>query len=484
MVEKKSDLGYLGEEYQFKLMRVFFEDKDFFIDLYSIIHPNMFTNPQLRKILSLMIDFYKTQEIVPSFEMMGIVINKSANGNETERLILESVLHDITTTSLEAIDWIKHQAFVFFKQQNIVKTANKILEIAGNGDSDKYEECVELLNDALRQGNNKDMGVTVMDDLEDTLSNDYRVPIPTGLNALDECLNGGIGKGELAVIIGSSGFGKTSLTTAIANHAATYKCENNNQKGYKVLQIVFEDSPKQIRRKHIARITGIEARDLSKPEYIDVVRQRLSEYEDMDILNANLRIVRFPSGDKTATDIKNFIKNLINSGFIPDLCIVDYFECIDNSCFTSITNDFEREGKTMRKFEAMAQELNLAMIIPSQGTKDALKEDVIDVSKMSGSAKKAQISHIILSISRTLDDIDNNRATIALLKNRSGLSGKVWEGCEFNNGTCRMSTDTSSEFGSMLAHDNAIKEERERNKLETVNFIRDAQRKEKYSQYV
>ena len=66
-------------------------------------------------------------------------------------------------------------------------------------------------------------------------------------------MEGGLGKGELGVIIGPTSFGKTSLTTAMASYAA----EHN----FKVLQIVFEDRIKQIQRKHLGRITGIEAKD-------------------------------------------------------------------------------------------------------------------------------------------------------------------------------------------------------------------------------
>ena len=68
----------------------------------------------------------------------------------------------------------------------------------------------------------------------------------------------------------------------MASHAATYKCDKNDYKGFKVLQIVFEDKPKQIQRKHIGKITGIESRNLSKAENIEYVkaesRGRLSPY--------------------------------------------------------------------------------------------------------------------------------------------------------------------------------------------------------------
>ena len=228
----------------------------------------------------------------------------------------------------------------------------------------------------------------------------------------------------------------------MASHAA---CN-----GFKVLQIVFEDRIKQIQRKHIGRITGVESKDLSKPQYIDKVRAAIEAFPDKEKLNENLRIVKFPSGEKTAKFIENFIKKLTNNGFKPDLVIVDYFECLKHDDNRETTNDFEREGKTMRKFEAMVGELNIAMWIPSQGTKDSINLDLVTMDKIGGSVKKAQIAHVIMSIARSVDDISNNKATIAILKNRAGGSGQVYNNVDFNNGTCRISTDNAEEHDSLF----------------------------------
>jgi hypothetical protein len=72
------------------------------------------------------------------------------------------------------------------------------------------------------------------------------------------------------------------------------------------------------------------------------------------------------------------------------------------------------------------------------------------MDKIGGSVKKAQIAHVIMSIARTVDDIANNKATIAILKNRAGKSGKVFNNVEFNNGTCRISTDNVDELDSLF----------------------------------
>jgi replicative DNA helicase len=438
---KKTNLGYLGEAFQYKLAQEFMSNHTFFEDLSPIIDQNMFTDPNLKTFVGVMKNYYERGGVVPSYEMMDVELrNFSHSDRETETY--EAILEKVKNTPSEGVDRIRELAEKFFRQQNIVRTANEILKIAGNGDSDQYEACVGLLNDAMTKGIHNDFGECLFDHLEETLSDDYRIPIPTGIGKIDETLEGGLGKGELGVIIGPTSFGKTSLTTAMASHAA--------EQGFKVLQIVFEDRIKQIQRKHLGRITGIEAKDLSKPDNIELVKSTLEAYPLKEAMQNNLRIVKFPSGEKTARQIERFIKKMINSGFKPDLTIIDYFECLEHENDKSISNEYEKEGKTMRRFEAMAGELDMAIWIPSQGTKESINLELVTMDKIGGSVKKAQIAHVIMSIARTVDDIANNKATIAILKNRAGKSGKVFNNVDFNNGTCRISTDNVDEYDSML----------------------------------
>lgn len=447
-VVKEKNLKFLGEEYQQQLIGAFFFDREFFKDLQEIVDPNMFTDIHLRTIVNLMKEHYARENAAPSYTAIRILINNYAH-DEIEQDMLQSTLKVIEDAELESIDWVKTRALRFFKQQHIIKTANEILRIAGNGDDEKYEQCVDLLTQALHKGVHDDMGSGVFDDMGETLSDDYRAPIPTGIEKIDKILEGGLGKGELGVIIGSSSFGKTSLTTSMASYASTCK-EGNDGKGFKVLQIVFEDTIKQIQRKHIAKVVSlealkrgeepIEAKDLSKPDKVGDVRRLLDRFEDREMMSKNLRIIRLPSGEYTAAKIKNLVLKLRNNGFMPDLMIVDYFECLAHAAEQGVQNEWEREGKTMRKFEAMAHELNMAIWIPLQGTKDSLQSDVVTMDKAGGSFKKIQIAHIVMSIARTMDDIEHNKATLAILKNRAGKSGEIFKNADFNNGTCIVST--------------------------------------------
>lgn len=469
--QDRNDLGYLGVDFQKKLVKTFLVDKEFFKDLVVIIDQNMFTEYILKTIVGTMKDHFEKYEAVPSFDTVATVLSDTIRNGHDKEMALE-YLEEIRNLEIDSIDHVKDMSSKFFKQQNIVKVANTILNIAEKGDANQYEQCVDLLQQALNVGTKNENGSTVFDGLNEVLSDDYRIAIPTGIQKLDEALEGGLGKGELGLIIGSSGFGKTTLTTSLSAHAATYKCDDNLHQGYKVLQIVFEDRIKQIQRKHIGKITGIEAKDLSKPEYIDTVRQLLENYEDLEMLKKNLRIVRFPSGEVTASMIKRYVKKLSNNGFKPDMLVVDYFECLEHEKSLNTTNDYEREGKTMRKFEAMAGELDMAIWIPSQGSRDSINMEIVTMDKVSGSIKKAQIAHVIISIARTIEDIDNNKATISLLKNRAGKSGRIFNNVDFNNGTCRISTDNTDDYDSFAMYGKSQQDEMTKMQKNIMKAIR------------
>ena len=129
----------------------------------------------------------------------------------------------------------------------------------------------------------------------------------------------------------------------------------------------------------------------------------------------------------------------------------------------------------MRKFESMAGELNIGIWIPVQGTKDSLNVEIVTMDKAGGSFKKIQIAHIVMSIARTVEDIEQSIATIAILKNRAGQAGKVFNGVSFNNGTCRISTDNVEEFNSMFAFD----KKKEKDSNEAARMLLDEYKKNK-----
>ena len=137
---------------------------------------------------------------------------------------------------------------------------------------------------------------------------------------------------------------------------------------------------------------------------------------------------------KEKTDDENRIKKLINSGFKPDMVIIDYFECLvpEKGGFSTDTN-WDREGRTMRKLENMANDLDIALWVTTQGGRNSITADVLTADMGAGSIKKQQIAHVIISVARNLDGQNSNSATMCVVKNRGGLAGKTFHNIIYNN---------------------------------------------------
>lgn len=471
----KNNLGYLGIDFQYKLAKIFVEDSKFFEDVAPIVDQNAFNDSLLRTFIGTLKDYYSRESVIPSYEMLNVILREKAKTNneleEADALIKKLKFE----TSLEGYIFVKDVALKFFKQQNLIRVANKILDIAGKGDIDRYEECQKLLDEAAMAGQEDDFGYDIYTLQDKALANDYTVSIPTGIDKLDEVLGGGLDKGKLGLLIAPAGFGKTSFTTAIDSYAATFRHPLNNNMGYKVLQIYFEDDDVDITRKHYSRLSQTEARfmkRLDKPQR-DEIAELINNHPDKELLRQNLRLKHFKTGTKSASDLEIFVKRLINSGFKPDLISIDYFECLapEKGGYSTDT-EWTREGVTMRKLENMAKDLDCAIWIPTQGTKDSMNSpEVVRMDQASGSAKKVHVAQLILSIARAIDDIDKSRAVIGILKNRSGKSGKVFNNVYFDNGTCTISCAETQEFDNGLAWEEESERLKEEARIKHTRFI-------------
>lgn len=468
----KDNLGYLGVDFQYKLIKIFIEEPEYFIDFSSLINQNAFTETYLKTVVGVIKDFYKKNDYVPDYATLLIKLREKAV-TEDDKEYYEETVDKIRHSSIAGIEEVGNIAERFFKQQEMIKGANRLKEIAGSGDLDKYDEC-EAIFERIANIRRRDTETSSpLCNIEADLSREDIVTIPTGIKRLDEALGGGLDKGKVGIIIGSMGFGKTSMTTCLAANAATTKCKDNDFEGFKVLQIVFEDSHRDIHRKYFSKIAQIETVNLNKDkETTDRVRELLRNSPESELINNNIRIMRLPSGEKSASDIRQIIKKKIKEGFKPDLVIIDYFSCLAPEPGTSKDDITAREGATMRKIENMAPDLDIAIWIPVQGNRDSIAAEIVTNDKISGSIAKNQIAQVVISISRSIDDMANNVATIALLKNRSGLGGLTLNGIIFNNGTCTISSESATEFDNPFAYNEYASDKEQEDREEKIRNSR------------
>ena len=434
------NLGYLGYSFQIKLVKQLVEDHKFSESIISIVDPNYFDNEYMRLIVASLKDYYEKYETIPSYETIFNLI-KTQVRREIARESAVELIKEVKESDNKDCLHTQDVAIKFCKQQELKKATQKIQKILDNGDFDRYEECEELVKRAITVGTEKDEGVDMFHAIEDVLSDDFRNPIPTGLVGIDNLMGGGLSKGELGVILAAFGVGKTTIMTRMANTAYL--------DGKNVVQIFFEDNVKVIQRKHLTCFTGIDLNELGDRR--EEVQEIIPRFQNQE---GNLILKKMSSDGTTVPHIKQYLRKLISSGIKPDIVFLDYIDCVQPT--KQFKDEFSCEGNVMRQFETMLSELDIAGWTAVQGNRSAIGADLVEANMMGGSIKKGQIGHFILSVAKTLDQKEEGRATLAVLKSRFGRDGVVFTDIVFDNGTLNIDTSESTDV-TLLQHEKGQK---------------------------
>jgi len=452
----KENFGYLGLDYQTRLISQFLTDDRFANSIMDIVNPNYFEDETLRLIVSEIKEAYESDEIIPDASSLEFRLVDKVN-NEFTAGFVKTQIKKIKNAPLKDSPKVQKIAMNFCKQQELKKSMRQIKKIIDKGNLEDYDQCEEILKKALEIGDNKDDAIDVFENLKDVLKTDFRKPIGTGINGLDEVMNGGLSKTELAIVLAPLGVGKTTIMTKMANSA--------HRLGYNVLQIFFEDNPKVIQRKHL---TCWMDGKYNLNELAEHEQEIMDNAEDMKKSGGRIQLKKFTSHDTTISMIKQYIKKEIARGFKPDIVFLDYIDCVIPSKRVDDVN--AGEGMVMREFEAMLFELNIAGWTAVQSNRSGLNADTVDATMMGGSIKKAQIGHFILSIGKTLEQKESATATMAILKSRFGSDGRVFDDIVFNNGTIQIDI-TKQHVGRTVLEMKDIKKNNDQNR---VNFMLDA----------
>lgn len=445
---EERNFGYLGATFQQSLIKAIIEDKKYGENIIDVIESRFFDNNAFKFIMENLKELYKSYNKIPDYNTLAQKIMAENGNKDSARIHIDTL--EIIKTSVET-EYVKDTALNFCKQQNLKRELKNVQSIIENGDFESYAKIEQIIQKALQVGIINDDATDVFHDIEGALEKDFRHPIPTGIVGIDNLLKGGLGIGELGVVLAPTGTGKTTLLTKFANTAYNL--------GYNVLQIFFEDNPGNIKRKHYTIWSGIAPDEQSDNK--DEVLFRVKEVQDRT--QGSIKLLKLQSDGVTISEIKSKIRKMISDGFKIDLLLIDYVDCISPERSTN-GEEWKGEGSIMRQLESMTNEFEIAIWTATQGNRDSISSEVVTADQMGGSIKKAQIGHVILSIGKTLEQKEHNLATLTLLKSRIGKDGVVFQNCKFNNEYLDIDTEMQN---TLLGHE----EEKTKN---NINRAREA----------
>jgi replicative DNA helicase len=355
--------------------------------------------------------YYEKYKSFPTLSLLvSIIRDDLREGNDAIlRDQIVEFLHRVKTNPNPGdLQYVKDKTLEFCRKQALKDALEKSVELIA---SDDYESVVSLMKDAISVGMPNTLGHDFFEDYESRFSIINRSACPTGIPQIDKkgILNGGLGRGELGVMIANTGVGKSHFLV----HAG---CEAL-RRGKNVVHYTFELSERAVGIRYDSNLCHIPS-----DEVIERKEDVIKMYEGMDV--GRLIIKEYPTGYPSVLTIKSHIEKLLLKSFVPSLIIIDYADIMKATRkFESLRHELKLIYEELRN---LAMSLNVPVWTASQANRDAANSSIVGLENMSEAYGKAMVADIVLSISRKPTEKASGCGRLFVAKNRAGRDGVLF----------------------------------------------------------
>ena len=437
-----------SEKFQRRIAALCLQDISFLRDYYDVIDPKYFDFDYLSSIVRVCTGLVEKHNELPSsavlIEEMKDFCTKYKIGRDEQREIIDKIeeLYGLPVRDTEAI---KNRVIRFGKRQAL-KLA--VLEVADLVDKDsEFDRAIEIVGGALAVGENANkLGMQLFGNFSklpkianESSTYGKKVKIPTNLKTLDNCVWGGPGCGEVWVLMGLPGSGKSQ--TLVNFGAAAIN------RGFPVAHVTIGDLDEvDVSIRYAARLSGY-----SMSEVITETDRYMRRAKKLDaLMDRYLRVKFYPSSTATPATVRAYLQKLwIVDDIRPKMLIIDYPD--EFRPYTD--NDYQNMGRIYSELMAIAAEFGCLTWVASQVRRWRPEKDgdVIMMDNIADSWKKAAKADGIVSITKTYEEHKRQRARIWIDKVRRGHSQEL----------VRVAIDWSMCYLRQLTEEEAEEEESE-----------------------
>ncbi len=396
MINKLSDFGY---NFQVKLIAALLTDKNFLQQISDILDYRYFESEATSFIVKCIKSHVVEFKSPPTMEVMKVKI-KELTDDVLETSVVSSLKDAMRSAGSSDLDFIKEESIKFCKNQ---KLKGAIVESVNLLESGEFDAIKVKIDEAMKAGGDRNIGHEYNTEIDDRYKSSVRNTITTGWEVIDDLSDGGLGSGELGVMVAPAGIGKS---WALANIGA-----NAVKAGKTVLHYTLELNQAYIGLRYDAIFTGIPAQELKYN--LDDVKKRVKN------ISGELIIKYYPTKGATVLSIGSHIEKCKIQGRMPDLIIVDYADLLRGN-----GREVRHElGNIYEDLRGLAGEYEVPVWTASQANRSALQEDVIQADKIAESYSKIMTADFVISLSRKIEDKAAGTGRWHIIKNRFGPDG-------------------------------------------------------------
>lgn len=408
-MEDRENFSRFGKSFQESLCHLILVDRPFADQIFEVLDTKFLELKYLEIFVKKITEYRRKFGVHPTSNIMKTVIRTELDSeSDPTRIRIRDYFANILVAgdTIEGTEYIKKTALDFCKKQKLKEALIKSVDLIKMA---SFDEVALVVNEAINLGSDNDFGYDYFVDFEERFQFRARNPVSTGWKLLDDLLKGGLGSGELGVVIAPTGAGKSMALVHLGARAV--------ESGKTVVHYTLELADTVVANRYDSCITRVALSDL--------VPLKEKIYEEIKELTGHLVIKEYPTRSATIQTIKNHLDRMSNRGIKPDAIIVDYADLIKPISFKKEEKRHQLEA-IYEELRGISQMYNCPVWTASQTNRSGLNAEVITMESISEAFNKCFVADFIFTLSRTIEDKNTNSGRIFVAKNRNGPDGIVY----------------------------------------------------------
>lgn len=410
-------------------------DGKFLVKNREVLRPEYFDDEILSGIAEASLAFFDEHKSLPDHASLSQKVKEFIAPGRKYGEYKEKVKEVFAKVGVNT-SYYQQEACQFAKRQAILGAIRESQGLIESGDIDKV---VQVVQKAVSVGTNTS---DLIYDYFNTVKSRARVyrdkhknpesdtRVPTGVQQLDELMQGGLDKGELGMIVAPPKHGKS---TALFNVGA-----NAVLRGVKVLHVSLELKKSMVAARYDSRFFGGTMKEIQK--------KPKKFYKAMKAVRAkigpNLLIVQYPTKSLSMVGLKAIASQIEGLGLI----IVDYADLMRPPRHRD-----ERRFELIDVYEGLrnlAGELELPIWTASQSSRYSVGAKVIGMDMIAECFDKLAIVDVAIALCQTPTEAHANKMRLFLMANRLGESENQIE-CHVDWKTANIQSSVTEDDGEL-----------------------------------
>jgi replicative DNA helicase len=418
MIERK--VYPYGEDFQDAVITLILRDPAFLSNHLEVIDPAYFDSEHCATLCRLIKGFFEEHHVIPNKEMVTVLVTDYVSKlkiDSANREVLLAIVDAIYRADTSLMGQIAEKV-VHFGQSRIMETM--VLQLSNMIASAEIPERMwELIDKTRSLGHTSSDGINLREALPNApeilmASSLYNadLKVKTGIGSLDLTFNGGVGRKEVALLLGqASGIGKSLMLTNFGANAFY----QNLSVGHLLCNELDEDD---VIARYAARLSGFPIQDIANGRAGEAYKRKMANI--FNTIQVPIWATTIRAGT-TMSAVRSYLSRLkYKYNLDLGMLIIDNIDDMSSGqrYGREGPNTYHDQGGIYVQLKDVAKDFNVAVWTDSQAQRGASKSEFAGQDDIADSIKKIRKADLVISVNQKPEEYAQKIMRIYTIKAR------------------------------------------------------------------